>query len=335
VVCTNEGNADMGTSLPPLHIACMGIEKIVPRERDLGVFLRLLARLATGQPITTYTTHFSGPRAGGELHIVIVDNGRSDTLGREALRDSLACIRCGACMNTCPVYRRSGGHSYRYTVPGPIGSVLAPQRDPGQYATLPFASTLCGSCADVCPVRIDLHHQLLALRQDLAQKRLVSWQKRLVLRIAAMVLAWSASSRAVADLLWNRARPLVFSTGLPPSVPASARAAVEIVRSSDGDERRRVLAGHAHRLRGRTGSPAGWRAACCRGCRGGCCTSAGTCGAASASCPRCRGTAFARSTGGAVASRDHILAALRRHAPPAVAAPELAGLGVTFADPVA
>jgi L-lactate dehydrogenase complex protein LldF len=104
------------------------------------------------------------------------------------------------------VYRRSSGHSYRYTVPGPIGSVLAPQRDPAQYATLPFASTLCGSCADVCPVRIDLHHQLLALRQDLAQKRLVSWQKRLVLRIAAMVLAWSGAYR-LAGWLARRVLP--------------------------------------------------------------------------------------------------------------------------------
>jgi L-lactate dehydrogenase complex protein LldF len=195
VVCTNEGNADMGTSLPPLHIACMGVEKIVPRERDLGVFLRLLARSATGQPITAYTTHYIGPRAAGELHIVIVDNGRSDVLAREALRGALACIRCGACMNTCPVYRRSGGHSYGYTVPGPIGSVLAPLRDAERFASLPFASTLCGSCADVCPVQIDLHHQLFALRQDLARRHLVSWQKRLVLRLAALVLAWSVVYR--------------------------------------------------------------------------------------------------------------------------------------------
>jgi L-lactate dehydrogenase complex protein LldF len=208
VVCTNEGNADMGTSLPPLHIACMGLEKIVPRERDLGVFLRLLARSATGQPITAYTTHFLGPRAGGELHIVIVDNGRSQILGRGELRDSLACIRCGACMNTCPVYRRSGGHSYRYTVPGPIGSVLAPLHDAEAYASLPFASTLCGSCADVCPVRIDLHHQLLALRQDLAHRGLVSWRKRLVLRIAAFVLAWPALYR-LSGWLARRLLPLV------------------------------------------------------------------------------------------------------------------------------
>lgn len=208
VVCTNEGNADMGTSLPALHIACMGLEKIIPRERDLGVFLRLLARSATGQPITTYTTHFLGPRAGGELHIVIVDNGRSDALGREAVRGALACIRCGACMNTCPVYRRSGGHSYRATVPGPIGSVLAPARDPDRHATLPFASTLCGSCADVCPVRIDLHHQLLALRQELARRGLVPWRKRLVLRIAARVLAWSAAYR-LAGWLARRLLPLL------------------------------------------------------------------------------------------------------------------------------
>ena len=207
VVCTNEGNADMGTSLPRLHIACMGIEKLIPRERDLGVFLRLLARSATGQPVTAYSTHYQGPRAGGELHIVIVDNGRSAILAREALRGSLACIRCGACMNTCPVYRRSGGHSYHYTVPGPIGSILAPARDPA-YASLPFASTLCGSCADVCPVRIDLHHQLLALRQDLAKQGQVAWHKRFALRVAARVFAWPGLYR-LAGWLARRVVPLV------------------------------------------------------------------------------------------------------------------------------
>ena len=207
VVCTNEGNADMGTSLPPLHIACMGIEKLIPRERDLGVFLRLLARSATGQPITAYSTHYQGPRAGGELHVVIVDNGRSSILAREALRGALGCIRCGACMNTCPVYRRSGGHSYGYTVPGPIGSVLAPARD-GAYATLPFASTLCGSCADVCPVKIDLHHQLLALRQDMVKQRRVPWRKRFALRIAAWVFGWPGLYR-LAGWFARRLVPIV------------------------------------------------------------------------------------------------------------------------------
>ena len=136
VVCTNEGNADLGVSLPKLHIACMGIEKLIPRAGDLGVFLRLLARSATGQPITPTRSHFHGPRPGGELHIVLVDNGRSEILGSDEFRRSLHCIRCGACMNTCPVYRRSGGHSYDATVPGPIGSILdaGPRRRKASHA---------------------------------------------------------------------------------------------------------------------------------------------------------------------------------------------------------
>src|SRR5690606_19338219 len=119
VVWTNEGNADFAAHVARVHIASMGLEGLIPRWADLGVFIRLLARSATGQPITTYTSHFHAPRDGAELHIVIVDNGRSRQLGREKYRDSLACIRCGACMNTCPVYRRSGGHSYGATIPGP------------------------------------------------------------------------------------------------------------------------------------------------------------------------------------------------------------------------
>lgn len=189
VVCTNEGNADMGTALPPIHIASMGLEKIVPRAADLPVFLRLLARSATGQPVTTYTTHFLGPRPGGELHVVIVDNGRSALLAREPYGQALRCIRCGACMNTCPVFRRSGGHSYGSTIPGPIGSVLAPHRDLEAHASLPLASTLCGSCADVCPVHIDLHHHLLAWRRDLAAAGLMPTAKRLALRAAAWTFA--------------------------------------------------------------------------------------------------------------------------------------------------
>ncbi|HWL87782.1 MAG TPA: lactate utilization protein B, partial [Polyangiaceae bacterium] len=189
VVCTNEGNADLGTSLPPLHIACMGLEKMIPRAKDLGVFLRLLARSATGQPVTAYSSHFHGPRVGGELHIVIVDNGRSAILGREHYRRTLQCIRCGACMNTCPVYRRSGGYSYGSSVPGPLGAVLAPHADPRKYRSLPFASTLCGSCTDVCPVKIDLHQQLLLWRGDLGREGLVPLQKRAVSRVAGWVLA--------------------------------------------------------------------------------------------------------------------------------------------------
>jgi L-lactate dehydrogenase complex protein LldF len=138
VVCTNEGNADLGVSLPPLHIACMGLEKLIPRAADLGVFLRLLARSATGQPITAYTSHFHGPRPGGELHIVLVDNGRSKVLASEEFRRSLNCIRCGACMNTCPVYRRSGGYSYHSTIPGPIGSSCRRRATRGSMAICPL-----------------------------------------------------------------------------------------------------------------------------------------------------------------------------------------------------
>lgn len=188
VVCTNEGNCDLGVSLPKLHIACMGIEKLIPSAADLGVFLRLLARSATGQPITTYSSHFHGPMPGGELHIVLVDNGRSQILGSPEFRRSLNCIRCGACMNTCPVYRRSGGHSYSATIPGPIGSILAPSRDAKTYSSLPFACSLCGSCTDVCPVKIDLHNQLLTWRHEIARRGLLSWSKRLQMKFAAVVL---------------------------------------------------------------------------------------------------------------------------------------------------
>ncbi len=187
VVCTNEGNADLGTSLPRLHIACLGIEKLLPRAADLGVFLRLLARSATGQPITTYSSHFHGPRPGGELHIVLVDNGRSELLASGDFRRSLNCIRCGACMNTCPVYRRSGGHSYGVTVPGPIGSILNPFMNPAAHSSLPNACSLCGSCTDVCPVKIDLHHELYVWRQRLAEQDLLPWSKRIAMKLTSFV----------------------------------------------------------------------------------------------------------------------------------------------------
>jgi len=188
VICTNEGNADLGIGLPKIHIACMGMEKLLPRAADLSVFLRLLARSATGQPITTYSSHFHGPQQGGELHIVIVDNGRSEILQSE-FRQALDCIRCGACMNTCPVYRRSGGHSYEATVPGPIGSILTPLQAPAENSTLPFACSLCGSCTDVCPVKIPLHHQLFAMRERLDQQHLTGTGKKLQMKALSVVLS--------------------------------------------------------------------------------------------------------------------------------------------------
>ncbi len=188
VICTNEGNADLGTVLPKLHIASMGIEKLIPKAEQLAVFLRLLARSATGQPITSYSSHFQGPRPGGELHIILVDNGRTNLMASPEFHRALNCIRCGACLNTCPVYRRSGGHSYHATVAGPIGSVLGPSHNPKEHYSLPFACTLCGSCTDVCPVKIPLHHQLLAFRSQLAEQKLVSAPKRWSMSLASTVM---------------------------------------------------------------------------------------------------------------------------------------------------
>ena len=189
VVCTNEGNADMGAHLADIHIACMGIEKIVPERKHLGIFLRLLARSATGQPITTYSSHFVKPRPGQEMHIILVDNGRTTQLGREAFRNSLKCIRCGACMNTCPVYRRSGGHSYHTAIAGPIGAILAPNLDMSAYADLPFASTLCGSCSNVCPVKIDIHNQLYEWRQVLTKSGHAPAAKTVAMKVMAGTLS--------------------------------------------------------------------------------------------------------------------------------------------------
>ncbi len=225
VVVSNEGNVDLGTALPPLHIACVGLEKIVPAQRDLAVFLRLLARSATGQAISAYTSHFRGPRRDGsdpqtpgvapppgpELHIVIVDNGRSRLLAEPAFREALACIRCGACLNTCPVYRRSGGHSYAAVIPGPIGSVLEPSRDRAAHAELPHACTLCGSCSEVCPVKIPLHRQLLAWRGLLAESGHSPHRRprrRLALALAAAILARPRLYRLVEGLGRRLARAL-------------------------------------------------------------------------------------------------------------------------------
>ncbi len=167
VVCTNEGNADMGTSQPKLQIAAFGMEKIVPDRRSLAVFTRLLARSATGQPVTTYTSHYCKPREGGEFHIIIVDNGRSKILADSNHVKALNCIRCGACMNTCPVYRRTGGYSYTYFIPGPIGINLGMLKDASLYSDNVSACSLCYSCSNVCPAKVDLAEQIYLWRQDL------------------------------------------------------------------------------------------------------------------------------------------------------------------------
>lgn len=189
VVCTNEGNADMGAHLSEVHIASMGIEKIIPERKHLGVFLRLLARSAIGQPITIYSSHFRKPREGQEMHIILVDYGRSRQLGRVDFRNSLKCIKCGGCMNTCPVYRKSGGLSYHNTISGPIGAILAPNLDMKKHADLPFASTLCGSCSNVCPVKIDIHEQLYKWRQVIVKEGYVDNTKKLSMEAMATTLS--------------------------------------------------------------------------------------------------------------------------------------------------
>lgn len=167
VVCTNEGNADMGMSCQKLNITAFGIDKLVPDRESVGVFTRLLARSATGQPLTTYTSHFGRPHEGGEQHFILVDNGRSDILGMPEHRKTLNCIRCGACMNTCPVYRRSGGYSYSYFIPGPIGINLGMLKDPRKFSGNVSACTLCFSCSFVCPAMVDLGEQIYIWRQKL------------------------------------------------------------------------------------------------------------------------------------------------------------------------
>jgi len=231
IVCTNEGNADMGIHAAPVQIHCMGIEKLIPKTSDLGIFLRLLARNATGQPITTYTSHCLRPKPGGEMHVVILDNGRSKHLSESNYRNSLKCIRCGACLNTCPVYRRSGGYSYRFTIPGPIGSVLAPLSDMKDYKDLPFASSLCGSCTDVCAVKIDIHHQLYRWRQEIINRKLVSSVKLLVYGTAAKVLAsnrlYNMSGKMARWALRNLPRRIIFlksnKWGLERELPVAPR----------------------------------------------------------------------------------------------------------------
>jgi L-lactate dehydrogenase complex protein LldF len=198
VLVENEGNARLATSVPRIHIAIAGIEKLIPRAQDLAVFLRLLARSATGQLLSVYTSFLSGPRRAGEIdgpdefYVVLLDNGRTRLLENPERRQSLFCIRCGACLNTCPVYRKIGGHSFPWVYSGPIGAILTPQfmgtaKEPG----LPFASSLCGACAEVCPVKIDIPKVLLDLRSQVAESQARHKQNRLE-KLAFRMFAWVA-----------------------------------------------------------------------------------------------------------------------------------------------
>jgi L-lactate dehydrogenase complex protein LldF len=196
VIIENEGNARLTTSAPKIHIAVAGIEKVIPRAQDLATFLKLLARSATGQLLSVYTSFLSGPRRPGEIdgpdefYVVLLDNGRSRLLPDKTKRQSLYCIRCGACLNTCPVYRKIGGHSFPWVYSGPIGAILTPQFMGVQHAPeLPFASSLCGACGEVCPVKIDIPKILLELRSDVKKAETREKQNRLE-KLGFRTFAW-------------------------------------------------------------------------------------------------------------------------------------------------
>ncbi len=219
VLVTNEGNATLTTTLPPVHVAISGIEKIVPTLEDVATLMRLLPRSATGQSISNYVDVLTGVKGQGEFHgaehmyFILVDAGRSAVLGSE-LREALRCIRCGACMNHCPVYQSVGGHSYGWVYPGPIGSILTPSYVGLENALdLPQASTLCNQCGVVCPVKIPLPDLLRKLREQQFERNLRPWAERAGLRL------WS----------WLAARPRLYAT--------ATRVAVRLLRAMGGRER--------------------------------------------------------------------------------------------------
>ena len=203
-ITENEGNARLTTALPKVHVALMGIEKVIPRLDDLALLLPLLATAGTGQQLTCYNSQFSGPRRGDEpdgpeeMHVILLDNHRTQLLADPEQRDALRCIRCGACLNVCPIFRNVGGHSYGTTYQGPIGAVITPHlRGLQSWKHLSSASSLCGACTETCPVKIDLHHHLLRNRRNAATGRLGGIAERLMMRGFAFVMR----------------RPMLYSTG--------------------------------------------------------------------------------------------------------------------------
>jgi L-lactate dehydrogenase complex protein LldF len=196
VLIENEGNIRLTTSAPKIHIAVVGIEKMIPRAQDLAVFLKLLGRSGAGQALTVYTSFLSGPRRPGEIdgpeefYVLLLDNGRTKLLADREKRQSLYCIRCGACLNVCPVYRKIGGHSFPWVYSGPIGAIITPQfLGVNHEPALPFASSLCGACAEVCPVKINIPKVLLDLRSDVKKAEARDGTGRLE-RLGFRIWAW-------------------------------------------------------------------------------------------------------------------------------------------------
>ncbi len=215
VLFTNEGNGRMVSTLPKTHIVLMGMERIIPTLADLDVMANLLPRSATGQKLTTYMSIVTGPRkleeqdGPDDLHIVILDNGRSRQLGDPEFQEILHCIRCGACLNVCPVYRHIGGHSYGSVYPGPIGAVLTPLLQEGpEFEELPYASSLCGACHEACPVKIPLHDMLAALRRRQVERGRGTRGERMAFR--GFQMAFSNARRYRGTLRMARMAQAVF-----------------------------------------------------------------------------------------------------------------------------
>lgn len=199
-ITENEGNALLGVTFPKIHIAVVGIEKLIPSVADLELYWPLLAAHGTGQALTVYNSILSGPRREGEtdgpeaMYVILLDNGRTDLLAQKEQRQGLYCIRCGACLNGCPVYKNIGGHAYGTTYNGPIGSLITPhQQGMETFGHLSQASSLCGKCTEVCPVKIDIHQMLLLNRRDAAKQHLISRTER---------SGWKIFTRLVSKRMW-------------------------------------------------------------------------------------------------------------------------------------
>ena len=226
-ITENEGNARLTTALPKIHVALMGIEKVIPKLSDLALLLPMLATAGTGQQISCYNSMFGGPRLEDEVdgpeefHVILLDNQRTQLLADSEQRDALHCIRCGACLNVCPIFRNIGGHTYDTTYQGPIGSVITPHlRGLMDWKHLSEASSLCGACTETCPVKIDLHHHLLQNRRNAEKK-----EPNLSEQFAFRAFAFLARYPAIANWLARVGRPfLPFAKVVEPMMPAPLRA---------------------------------------------------------------------------------------------------------------